>query len=187
LKWLRLDAEKNALDYLTRTVEFLEEANFDSMAWKWVVLGLFGALYGFATCALQGTNPERVQKAGKLISFDEAMSRCRNARFMKMLVGSRTLVLTRDQKHALRRLKDEHRDVFEHFRPHARSVEMHQLPGLAIELLPVVRFLALDTGNFVQLNSSQKRRVRSLVHRGIKLAKEHKLHRELHNSTPRGK
>ena len=54
--WLRLTEETNALDYLERAGSFIVDADQDNFAWKWVVLALHGALYGFAIAACKGTN-----------------------------------------------------------------------------------------------------------------------------------
>ncbi len=73
-KYLSLTEETNALDYLEHAYQSVIETEKKKMAWKWVIIALHGALYGFAICALKGTNWERVTfrtKNGiiKLISF----------------------------------------------------------------------------------------------------------------------
>ena len=82
-KWLRLSEETNALDYLEKAARFIRETEQNRLAWKWVVLALHGALYGFAICACQGTNYENVTvrtKSGelKLIPFGKALDRCQD-------------------------------------------------------------------------------------------------------------
>ncbi|HWR90533.1 MAG TPA: hypothetical protein VN260_09745, partial [Dissulfurispiraceae bacterium] len=77
---MRLTEETNALDYLEKAASFIRETEQNGLAWKWVVLALHGALYGFAICASQGTNYENVTKVTKkgerkLISFDKALQR----------------------------------------------------------------------------------------------------------------
>jgi len=80
-KWLTLTEETNALDYLERAGQFITEADTNPSAWKWVVLALHGALYGFAIAACKGTNYETVIRKTKrgaehLISLDEALTKC---------------------------------------------------------------------------------------------------------------
>jgi hypothetical protein len=42
---------------------------------------------------------------------------------------------------------------------------------MAIDVLEVVRFLALDTGNYVNLRQSRVKRVRSLIFQSIRILK----------------
>lgn len=46
-KFLRLTEELNALDFFEKAVAFLRETDTSDVAWKWVVIGLHGAMYGF--------------------------------------------------------------------------------------------------------------------------------------------
>jgi hypothetical protein len=69
-KRLILSEEKNALDYLEKAYSFIVQATTDVLAWKWVIISLHGALYGFAICALKGTNSYRVMKSGKGSSIE---------------------------------------------------------------------------------------------------------------------
>ena len=121
-KWLRLTEETNALDYLEKAARFIRETEQNRLAWKWVVLALHGALYGFAICACQGTDYENVTvrtKAGelKLIPFGKALERCQDANCMRMLIASQPLVLTDSQKDSILRLKNELRNKMEHYVP----------------------------------------------------------------------
>ena len=98
-KYLKFSEETNALDYLYRAGQFIKETQDDLLAWKWVVLSLHGALYGFAICACHGTNPDNVTyktKKGekKLIGLDKALELCQDPQKMKMLIGSQPLVIT---------------------------------------------------------------------------------------------
>ena len=151
---LRLTEETNALDYLERVVGFIRETEKNRLAWKWVVLSLHSALYGFAICACRGTDYENVTtktKKGeeKLISFDEALKRCQDPNCMNMLVHSQILVLSESQKDSIRRLKKELRNKMEHYVPSEWSIEIHGMPQIAIDVLDVIRFLALETGTYI--------------------------------------
>ena len=136
-KWLRLTEETNALDYLEKANSFILLADRDPIAWKWVILCLHTALYGFAICALRGTNPDNVTyttKKGqqKLITFGDAIERCQNPQFMQMTIMSRQLVLDEADREAVRLLKKTFRDNFEHFIPKGWSIEIHGFPEMAI-------------------------------------------------------
>ena len=61
------------------------------------------------------------------------------------------------------------RNQFEHFAPKGWSIEIHGLPEMAIQILTVVRALALETGAVLRLGTSGKRKVSSLVARTIGL------------------
>ncbi len=248
LKWLRFTEETNALDYLEKAYFFIQETENNHTAWKWVILSLHGALYGFAICALKGTNPERVtdfKRKNKrthklsnlpreineqgfpenikikynpskeqlefkgamsgderrlllrlsrdeayqeainrlylnyqfLISFPEALSRCQNSNYMRMTIMSKVLQLTREQKESINALKNEFRNKFEHYKPTAWSIEIHGMPQIAIDVLNVIRFLALETGNYTRLNQSQIRKVKSFVFQSKKLLRNSQLYK----------
>ena len=86
-KWLRFTEEDNALDYSEKAFFHISQTEKDKKSWKWVILSLHGALYGFAICAIKSTNPDRVTyttKKGKvkLISFDDALNRCQDHQWM---------------------------------------------------------------------------------------------------------
>lgn len=175
--------ETNALDYLQRAVSFIRECAQDDTAWKWVIIALHGSLYGFAICALKGTDAysvSREQKDGsrRLISFPEAIKACQDPDRMKMTVFSRPLVLTADQKRAIDKLQKDLRNPFEHYNPSLWSIEIHGITALAIHCLRVIKFLALDTGNYVHLTEEEQNRVRGLVSAGIEQLGAMALHRD---------
>jgi hypothetical protein len=58
-RYVKLTEESNALDYLERAAQFIREATADDHAWKWVVISLHGAIYGFAICACKAHRPPR--------------------------------------------------------------------------------------------------------------------------------
>lgn len=182
-KYLRLSEETNALDYLERAYSYIQQVEGDILAWKWVVLALHGALYGFAICACRGTNPDNVTyktKKGieRLISFNEALKRCQNPNWMNMTIMSKHLKLTDQQRESISKLKRRFRDAFEHYIPKGWSIEAHGMPQITIDVLEVIRFLALDTGNYVHLNQTQKKRIKSIVYQSKRLLRNSKLYKE---------
>jgi len=63
---LRTNELENATDYLEKAVFHFNNRE-DNYWFKWLMISLHGALYGFGVCAIMGTNTERVleMKLGK--------------------------------------------------------------------------------------------------------------------------
>jgi len=186
-KWLRLTEKTNALDYLEKAYDFIRQTETSVLAWKWVILALHSALYGFAICACQGTTPDFVApkiKKGKnkgkrqLINFNKALVLCQNPNWMHMTVDSKHLQLSHSQEQSICYLHEEFRNNFEHFSPKSWSIELHGMPQIAIDVLEVTRFLALDTGNYIHLTQTQMKRIKSIVFQSKRILKQRKLYKE---------
>jgi hypothetical protein len=182
-KWLRFSEETNALDYLEQAYRYINETEKNINAWKWVILTLHGALYGFAICALKGTNPDNVTfetKEGKkrLIYFDESLKRCQDPKWMKMTVISKHLQLSDQQKESIRILKEWLRNEFEHYIPKGWLIEIHGIPQIVLDVLEVIRFLALETGNYICLSEAQKKKINSLIFQSKRNLKQSQLYKE---------
>lgn len=179
---LRLTEEINALDYLEQAYYYICQTEINIKAWKWVILSLHGALYGYAICALKGPNLNNVTTKGKmwLIRFDEALKRCQDPNWMQLTVFSKHLQLTDRQKESIRQLKDDYRNFFEHYVPMIWRIEIHGLPQMAIDVLEVIRFLAVECGNYncLMLSWSQKKKIKTLVSKSIRFLKESQLYKE---------
>ncbi len=163
-----MDETYNAIDFLEATAHFLETIP-DETKWKWVSISLHGALYGFAICALQGTNPERVtckDEKGKiwLISLPKALRRCQNQRWMGLYTNSKALTLSDDEKWAVENLRTTLRNNFAHFQPRSWSVEITPMPDIVNHVLRVVEFLALESGN-TMLDDEQTNRIKLATRR----------------------
>jgi len=245
-KYLKLTEEINALDFLEKAGQFIIETGENSLAWKWVMLSLHGAIYNFAICACKGTDPENVinfnsnykishelenlpdqiifpqnvkikydsqkkrlsfkgamsdderillvelsddnlyqiaintiyQKSRKLISFDEALKRCQDPSWMQMTILSKTLQLSGQQQKSIVLLKKLLRNNIEHFIPRTWLIEIHGMPQIAIDVLDVIRFLAIETGNYTHLNSTKIRKIKSIVYQSKLFLKRSKLYKE---------
>ena len=179
-KWLSLSKETNALDYLERAADFIKETPKNVRAWKWVVISLHGALYGFAVAAARGTNYETVQtKKGRLLGFWEILNKCQDPNHMKMLMDSQHLELSDRQKKSINLLKKHLRNEFEHFKPRGWSIEIHGMPQIAIDILEVIHFLALKTQTYVNLNMQEEQLIDKLVKESIKFIRGTQLYAEL--------
>jgi hypothetical protein len=119
-KYVRFSERENALDYLEKACAALQRIHRRPEEWKWVVIGIHGALYGFAICVLRGTNREMVTQGSRrrLIAFDEALRRCQKPEHVTFYTHSKALTLTEDQKDAIRFLKNV-RNQIEHYIPKA--------------------------------------------------------------------
>jgi hypothetical protein len=181
--YLSLTTETNAIDYLTRACEFIKETQKNKLAWKWVSIALHGALYGFSICALEGGNPRRVTyctKKGeeKLISFEEALKYTQGQKHMGMFVMSKPLQLSDCQKESIRILKDMLRNNFEHYTPKHWGIFLDGMPKMSIDVLEVIRFLALGSGNCILLTSAQRSSINEMINETIIILKESKLYKE---------
>jgi hypothetical protein len=182
-KWLSFSEETNAIDYLEHAYRYIYETEKNINAWKWVILSLHGALYGFAICALKGTNPDNVTfetKKGekRLIGFYESLKRCQDPKWMKMKVMSKHLQLSDQQKESIRILKEWLRNEFEHYMPKGWLIEIHGIPQIVLDVLEVIRFLALETGNYICLSEAQKRKINSLIFQSKRSLKQSQLYKE---------
>jgi hypothetical protein len=180
-RWLKLSEEANALDNLEKAYYFIREVHNDAKAWKWVITTMHSALYGFAICALRGTNNLGVTfdtKWGKrLISFPEAIKRSQDPKWMGMTVQSRHLQLTSDQEHSIARLNKEFRNGLEHYIPKLWLIELSGIPRIISHALDAIKFLALESGNYNHLTASQKKKIRSLIYQSQKILKAYRVKR----------
>jgi hypothetical protein len=155
--WLRTDEKENAVDSLEMTAQLLTllKSTNNSRLWKWISISLFNALYGFCICAIQGTNSDRVKEVdkktgllkNKLISFSEVLKRTQEDRWMQQFTHSRTLSLTDNQKKSIGKLRKDIRNNFEHFIPKGWSIELSGMPKIVLDVVEVIEFLALSSGN----------------------------------------
>jgi len=140
-------------------------------------------LYGFAICACRSTDYENIIRRTKkgierLISLDDALRICQDKEWMGTLYGGKPLILTENQKYSVKMLKKTLRNNFEHFKPKGWSIEIHGLPGITIDILDIIRFLAVGTFRYQHLNQSQRRRIKSIVFQSKKCMKKSTLHQE---------
>ncbi len=162
--YISFTAEINAIDCLEKVRYFLDLTKQSPINWKWVILTLHGALYGFAICALAGIHDEQVYKKRKwkcqkreLITLGEALCKCKNSEIMCGYVDSQPLRLTKSQGKSINRMQKELRNNFEHFIPKTWVISTNFLPHISNDVLDVVYFLAVDTqANIHVLKEKQK-------------------------------
>jgi len=156
--------ESNTIDYLEKVYCFLTLAKQKPINWKWVILALHGALYGFAICALRGAHhdlvyrgvnlqktivrapiPQKKSKTKVLESLDGALRKCQDSQIMSMLVCSQPLVLTESQEVSIEKMKNI-RNGFAHYIPKIWIILTKDLPHISNDVLDVILFLATKTG-----------------------------------------
>ncbi|MFZ0456136.1 MAG: hypothetical protein WAM24_20475 [Ignavibacteriaceae bacterium] len=181
-KWLRIEEHTNAFDYLEKAKMFLESCEDNFYSWKWVMISLHGAIYGFAISACKGTNADVVIKKSKkgesLISFDEALNRCQESTWMKYAMSSNVLKLTDSQKESIRHMKNIFRNEFMHFKPKGWSIEIHDFPLITLDCFDVLEFLVLKTYNCFRFSSYKIKKFKSLIYQSRKMIKHSNLYKE---------
>lgn len=165
--YLEVTEETNAINYLEQAHRHILETQNRVFAWKWVAITLHGALYCFAVCAVKGTDPSRVTRTTKkgqerLIVFDEALKRAQRPQWMRQFTNSRVLELSEGERRSIRFLKKTLRNKFAHYIPLHWMLELHGMPQIALDVLRVVEFLAIHSGN-VRLGAREARVKRLLA------------------------
>ena len=182
-KWLRIDELTNALNYLQMLNQFVLKVNEDPFYWKWIMITLHGAMYGFAVSTIRGTNADIVvlqtRKGERLISFNEALKRCQDKSQMQYALLKEVLKLNDSKKDSIRKMKDLFRDEFIHFKPKGQSIEVHYFIDIVIDGLDVIRFLGIQTYSGYRYNLNKQRKVKSLVFQTKKIIKELYLYKEI--------
>ena len=163
--WLRLDQRENAIDDLAMCHRFLTEVRSESR-WKWAIIALHQALYGFCICALQGTDALSVLKdpanpSSQLISIHEALKRAKDKTYL--WPGATPLSTTPAEDKALDKVIREFRNGFAHFAVSGWSIETSGMPTLLRHVLRVVRAVALDSNSIRCHPEAQRQMVNELL------------------------
>lgn len=189
-KVLAITTETNAIDYLEKSYYFICQTVERPYAWKWVAISLHGALYGFAVSALIGpswpdfliTDNKRTrafkahkhykhikQLRGSLIGFDNALRNCQTPKAMYKPANDQypenrnVLQLTEQECNSINKLKDALRNRFMHFKPGASYFRTDDFPKMALDVLGVIYYLAMDSGHCYRLATSEKVAIEHLV------------------------
>ena len=153
--WLRLSQLENAIDNLEMAAYFLENIESE-IKWKWSVIALHQALYGFAISASSGliektvTKPSKKFPDGELIPIWRAINLTKESS-ESSLDRYEPLVLSVEEEWSIKKLVDEFRNGFEHFSPGLWSIEISGMPKIFTHIIRVIRFLAIESK---RINSS---------------------------------
>ena len=148
---LSLNEVENSVDNLEMVVYFLENIP-SKKKWKWAIIALHQALYGFAICASQGFVQKTVIKPdGELVSIWKAIDLAKEASPVSPDYF-RPLVLSDEEEFAIKKLVKQFRNEFEHFKPIEWGITLSGMPDIFANILRVIRFLALESN---RVNGSQ--------------------------------
>ncbi len=161
MEYLEIDNKENAVDSLLMAEEHIARAEKRAAGpvpgdgtrrsefhWKWVIICLQNSLYTFALTVAAGTNPGSVQrKRGGVVDLMTALKLCVG---VKRFYYSVPVEFTRNQKNSILWLHSHFRNGFEHFRPNnIWGIELKGMPNVCIDVLDVIRLLALDSRNIL--------------------------------------
>ena len=175
-KFIEFTAETNAIDYLSKVPQFLNSAQMSRKDWKWVIVSLHGAIYGFAICAAQGSDPSLLStktKRGipKLKTFDQILDMCKNPALMRSEHGRTELIIEDKEQAALKSLKNEVRNNFEHFSPMNWYLSEALLLEITENSLNVIEKLHPKLSRFCFLSNNQHRQIKSYIYQSRKMLK----------------
>jgi len=160
--WVHLDELANALDSVEMATHFLENLP-DPYRWKWAVMAFHQAIYGFAICAVRGTDSRSVLEPAdtkgerRLISVWKALERAQNPAFLWN--PGDPLTLSDDEKQAIDTLFDEYRNGLAHFRPAGWSIELLAIVDVLRLATAVLRRLAVAQGLVLYRDKNDEVRV----------------------------
>jgi hypothetical protein len=84
----------------------------------------------------------------------------------------------RNKKKAIEFMKNQLRNVLEHYIPCSWSLEIHVLPEMVDSYFGIIEFLAVESGN-VRWQDNDMVRIKALCDSGKKLPLSTKIHREI--------
>jgi len=165
--WLRLDERTNALDNL-EMCDYVLRTLPDPIRWKWAIITLHQALYGFAVAAVKGTDALSVLKNpadlnSHLISIWEAVRRTKDQSYIGP--SGQPLVISKEEEHAIERLVNEFRNGFEHFAPTGWSIEVSGMSRILAHILRVIQGIAIGTHALRFYDINEERRLHEALSR----------------------
>lgn len=156
-KYLILDEETNAVDYLVRSYEFLDQIEQNRTFIKWFIIAFHGALYSFMILALLKINSVQIFKDKKnnkhpierdLLSFLQIYSLLKN----KDNMGINPFISTDQHDVCMKELNNKLRNLMMHFRPMVWASEPWYPARACYPLLDILKFCI----NQVQFRHSNK-------------------------------
>jgi hypothetical protein len=174
--WLQTDEEQEAVFALCEVIEHLPRVRIDLYQWKWVILALHGAVQGFMTLALRGTDTRHVldkksekawvewtnspeSEAPSDFRLDHFLDLYKKVQSGRMNQWDNSVAFTPGRSHDFSmRTLNERRNEFIHFVPSGYSLEVSGLPKITQDCAELIRFLAFGSGNVRWYSEGLRRR-----------------------------
>lgn len=162
LNCLRIDEKENAIDSLEMSLSFLKKTKENKFYWKWVIIAIYNALYGFMVCALTQGNPDNVLKGSNsyLISFKDALERIQKKEYLGCF-GVKPIILDQKDKKDMEILQKILRNNFEHFSPKAWIIELSGMSIIMNTGLKIIKDLC-NLGIMFTFNEDQLKHIKKL-------------------------
>jgi hypothetical protein len=174
--YLRFDEIEDVLASLDLLALVVPLVNKQPSYWKWVILAAHAALQGAIVSALSDTTgipvldkkstremlswldaQDEAPPEERLADFTELLARCRKASCM----DGRPLKLSHLQRNDIRRLHNDFRNNFTHFKPKGWSIEEAGLPRIVRTAVDAIETLMDHPRLQRKLEGNQKRRLAS--------------------------
>lgn len=148
-KYLILDEESNAIDYLSKSVEFLEKIEASRTYLKWFIIAFHGAVYSLILLNLYKINSQQIFKDNKtnlhpldreLKSFKSVYELLKDRESMR----DNPYKPERNQDVCIVELNDKLRNKMVHFPPTLWAAEPWYFAEACYPLLDVLRFCIKD-------------------------------------------
>lgn len=173
-KYLILDEESNASDYLCKSLEFLEKIDLDRLYLKWFTIAFHGAVYHFTLLKLHSVNPKQIFKDNKtsshaldreLIGFQTAYKFLKDENHM----NSNPFKPEGIQDSCIEELNNQLRNQMIHFRPTLWAAEPWYFAEACYPLLDVLKFCINDH----QFRQTENKKLLGYLERIGEILKKH--------------
>lgn len=173
--WLRLDRLSNTINNLEMVTLFLDELD-DPIRWKWAVIALHQALYGFAICATMPSDSSFSLKdpedpSSQLIPIWKALKRSEDPDWIPRTDWA-PLTISDEENYALEKIISEFRNGFAHFKPGGWSIEVSGMPSLFLHIMRIIDHLALRSNNILYINEELQTKVEQLINKTNSVLRE---------------
>jgi len=180
--WLEIDNLRNAILSLEFSVECLEKVHENNFNWKWVIIGIHNAFQSYMVLALRGSNPVNIMREKdaeewlkayeeksklpeyKLDTFLNLYKKIKSDRMM-MYTNSKKFTPKDSEEKSVKRL-NRLRNEFMHYKLGGWVIQIGGLPGITLDILNIISFLANDSENVFWSDSTFKDQTNKLLSKG---------------------
>jgi hypothetical protein len=155
-KYMVLDEESNASDYLKRSLEFLEKIDDDRIYLKWFTIAFHGAVYHFMLIKLHKKDSQKIFKDKKtnqhsldreIISFGSAYAFIKNDQIDPYKPSG-------NQDACIKELNGAVRNQMIHFRPSVWAAEPWYFAEVCYPLLELLKY-CIDEYQFRKIEKDE--------------------------------